>query len=495
MRRSVIWIGLLLCALVVVGSGVAAQSGGSLAYGSAQVGTISAASPLVFFSFPGTAGDLVAIEVLSLTPGFDPGVSLLSPSQQPIAANDNDSNTPGALDSRLARRLDSSGTYALLVGGSNGTTGDFLIRLNGLQAGDPAVLPPGSAAVADFTTSPLPQAVAIPVDPAAPMVLTLTADPATFAYSAQVYGPDGALLGLVTGAPQTSFALPSVPGMAVLLLQPANPDSTGSVQISTGGAATNGSAPATPVPAGNAPANICTVSSNGSVNLRSGPGTNYGTVGTLSPGIFLPVQGISPDRGWYAVTYNGAQAWASATVTVLNGPCANLSTIQPPAAPPTVAPGQPTATAIGLVTATVTPVADTQPPTQAGATATLAATAPPPVAPPDNDYQVQLDRNNGGSFSQQISYPDGDRSDRITVSVSNFDSVNTFAQFAVTLVCTGTGTEFVRWGENQSQNLACGQNLVLTLNNESNQRFLNVTLPDGSGPALVNYTLVFVKVG
>ncbi len=81
------------------------------------------------------------------------------------------------------------------------------------------------------------------------------------------------------------------------------------------------------------------------------------------------------------------------------------------------------------------------------------------------------------------------------MSVSNFDSINTFAQFSVALVCSGTGSEFVRWGENQSQNLACGQNLTLVLTNESNQRFLNVTLPEGSGQALVNYTLVFVKTG
>ncbi|MBL8147670.1 MAG: SH3 domain-containing protein [Anaerolineae bacterium] len=483
--------------VALLAAGVSAQTGGSLAYGSAQVGTISTASPLVIYSFPASAGDLIAVDVIALTPGFDPSVSLLSPSQEPIAASDSNSLTPGAVDARIARRLNTNGTYALLVGGANGTIGDFLIKLNGLQAGEPPALPPGSAAVADFTASPLPQFIAIPVDPSAPGTLTLAASPATFAFSAQLYGPDGSLIALLDGVPQASVNLPAAAGAAVIALQPASLDSTGMVQISTGGALPdNVTAPAAtqePGAAAVAPANVCTASSGGTVNLRSGPGTNYGIVGSLNPGMFLPVQGISPDRGWYAVNTNGAQAWSSATVVTLNGPCGNLSTIQPPAAPPTAAPGQATATpfasatAIGLVT--VTPLPDSEPPTQA------ITPTPPPVAPPDNDYQVELDRNNGGSFSQQISYPAGDRSDRISVSVSNFDSANSFAQFAVTLACTGTGTEYVRWGENQAQNLACGQSLTLTLNNESNQRFLNVTLPDGSGPALVNYTLVFIKVG
>ena len=53
----------------------------------------------------------------------------------------------------------------------------------------------------------------------------------------------------------------------------------------------------------------------------------------------------------------------------------------------------------------------------------------------------------------------------------------------------------MRWGENLNTNAQCGGNLELIFTNDSNQRFLNVTLPSGSGSAYVNYTLVFVKVG
>ncbi|HYO88826.1 MAG TPA: SH3 domain-containing protein, partial [Candidatus Limnocylindrales bacterium] len=381
---------------------------------------------------------------------------------------------------------------ALLVGGVNNSTGDFVIKLNGQPAGAPLSLPPGTPSVADFTANPQAQVISIAADPSAVTLLELAADPATFAFTARLFGPDGALLASLTGLPGATLSLPPGTGNAILVLGPSSSESLGAVRLASGGASTSSSLPpaATQVISGPAPTNFCNLSSGGSVNLRSGPGTNFGIVGQLTPGTFLPVVGLSPDRGWYAATYNNQQVWASNSVTVLNGPCSNLPTIQPPAGP-AQATTVPQPTAGVAVTETVTPMADLVAPTQAFAS----PTAPPQVAPPDNDYQVQLDRNNGGSFSQAISYPDGDTSDRIIVSVANFDSVNNFAQFNVTLVCNGTGAEFVRWGENLNTNTQCGGNLTLTLNNESNQRFLNVTLPSGSGPALVNYTLVFVKVG
>jgi hypothetical protein len=496
----------LLVLLAAVGAS-AQSSGGSLAYGSAQVGTLSQSAPLVFYSFQATAGDLIAVDVLSLTPSLNPSVSLLSPTQQQIAANDNNPLTSGALDAHLSWRLDADGTYALLVGGVAGSTGDFVIKLNGQLAGAPVALQPGSATAADFNTNPQVQVFSIPADPAGATALELAADPAGFAFNGRVFGPNGGLLAAFTGLPGAILTLPQGAGSATLVLEPASTESTGVVRLATGGASTGGPAaqstlrPAATQPSitGPAPSDFCNVSSGGTVNLRSGPGTNFGVVGQLNPGTFLPVQGVSPDRGWYAVTFNNQMVWVSNTVVALNGPCSNLPTVQGPAIQP---PGPTfTPTGSGTVMPPTATLAVTATATQPGPT--LAPTdAPPttgptsaPTAPPDSDYQVQLDRNNGGSFTQVISYPEGDTTDRISARVSNFDSVNTFARFNVTLVCSGTGTEFVRWGENQNTNVQCGGNLELTFTNDSNQRFLNVTLPGGSGPAYVSYTLVFVKVG
>ena len=455
MHNKLIRIALLLTLLMLVAAvGVSAQGGGSLVYGSAQVGTLSQSAPLVFYSFPATAGDLIAVDVLSLTPGFDPSVSLLSPSQQQIAANDNNPQAGGALDAHLSRRLESDGVYALLVGGVNGSTGDFVIKLNGQPAGAPTTLPLGVPSVADFTLNPQAQVINIPADPGASTQLELSADPSTFPFIARVFGPDGALLASLTGLPQSSLSLPPGTGNTTLVLQPLSPESLGIVRLATGGASTSSSGPAQPAPTqpivtGPAPTGFCNVSSGGTVNLRSGPGTNFGTVGQLNPGTFLPVVGVSTDRGWYAVTYNNQQVWVSNTVVVLNGPCSNLPTVQGPAIQPPGPTFTPTGTgtqAQATSTLAVTTTATQPGPTQPGPTLTSTPPAPTltpttsaPVAPPDNDYQVQLDRNNGGSFSQVISYPDGDTSDRISVRVANFDSVNTFARFNVTLVCSGTG--------------------------------------------------------
>jgi uncharacterized protein YraI len=492
----------LLVLLAAVGAS-AQSSGGSLAYGSAQVGTLSQSAPLVFYSFQASAGDLIAVDVLSLTPSLNPSVSLLGPTQQQIAANDNNPLTSGALDAHLSWRLDANGTYALLVGGVAGSTGDFVIKLNGQAGGAPVALQSGGATSADFNTNAQAQVFSIPADPAGPTALELAADPVGFAFNGRVFGPNGGLLAAFTGLPGATLTLPQGIGSATLVLEPASTESTGVVRLATGGASTGGPAvqatlrPVATQPAitGPAPTDFCNVSSGGTVNLRSGPGTNFGVVGQLNPGNFLPVQGVSPDRGWYAVTFNNQMVWVSNTVVALNGPCSNLPTVQGPAIQPpgpTFTPtgtgtvGQPTSTL--AVTATATEPGPTLAPTDVPPTSA-------PTAPPDSDHQVQLDRNNGGSFSQVISYPDGDTTDRVTARVTNFDSITTSARFNVTLVCSGTGTEYVRWGENQNANLQCGGNLELFFTNDSNQRFLNITLPSGSGPAYVNYTLVFVKVG
>jgi hypothetical protein len=65
----------------------------------------------------------------------------------------------------------------------------------------------------------------------------------------------------------------------------------------------------------------CTVTGRG-VNLRSGPGTNNATVGTLND--TLPVTWQSADRLWYQVSYEGQPAWVAAQVVTTTGNCNQL---------------------------------------------------------------------------------------------------------------------------------------------------------------------------
>ena len=83
--------------------------------------------------------------------------------------------------------------------------------------------------------------------------------------------------------------------------------------------------------------------SNGSVNVRGGPGTNYAVLGQISQGQSFPITGKNAAGDWWQFDYNGKQAWiidrlVSSRATEVVQVAANI-----PAAPPTARP-RPTAT-------------------------------------------------------------------------------------------------------------------------------------------------------
>lgn len=108
-----------------------AQGDGTLVYGASVYGTISAEIPLMLYNFGGTAGELVHVEVVGLSNGFDPSVDLLAPDRQILASNQRNSLAVDPHDALIALYLPQTGTYSLMLGGMNGTTGDFLLELNG----------------------------------------------------------------------------------------------------------------------------------------------------------------------------------------------------------------------------------------------------------------------------------------------------------------------------------------------------------------------------
>jgi N-acetylmuramoyl-L-alanine amidase len=67
----------------------------------------------------------------------------------------------------------------------------------------------------------------------------------------------------------------------------------------------------------------CTVG----VNVRSGPGTSYSTVGSAPKGVTYPV--LSQSESWYAITYNGGVGYISAMYLSVSS-----STTPPPVTPP-----------------------------------------------------------------------------------------------------------------------------------------------------------------
>jgi uncharacterized protein YgiM (DUF1202 family) len=70
------------------------------------------------------------------------------------------------------------------------------------------------------------------------------------------------------------------------------------------------------------------------VNLRSGPGTSYAVLGSLSPGLSFTVQAANPARDWLFVETGGKHGWVAASLVTVSGDVASLPQATP--APVTV---------------------------------------------------------------------------------------------------------------------------------------------------------------
>ncbi len=477
----------LLTALFLFGGRVAsAQVAAILVYGDTITGSISQASPLVIYSFQSNASDVVSIQAFPLTSGSALSITLLSPAQQLVATSDNSLLSSAEVDARLPE----TGLYSVLIGGINGSMGDFLLHLDARPAVVQVPLLGGIPAVVSFPSNPTEQYFSAEVSELA--LLTVRTQTPGFGFALEIRNAAGALVGISRGLPQVAVNLPA--GQVYEIgVRAMNPQLPGVVEITLGGAAgvmPQANMQPTVAPVVLAPVDRCTVSGTGPVNVRSGPGTNYSILGSLNPGQFLDVTGVSADRMWYTVNYGGLQGWASASVVSLNGPCGSIPVVQASSLPQVVPTQDPNVGGNNNVAQSTTPAPQAQP----------TATAPSPslpVAPPDNDAQLSLDRNAGGQFSEQISSPDGDNTDRVFASVGNFDSTSSFVKYNVTVICSGTGTEQVRWGPNASEvTHLCNTSIEMFFGNDSNNNTLVVALPPGSSsPAFVNYTMLFVKIG
>ncbi|MBZ0302518.1 MAG: pre-peptidase C-terminal domain-containing protein, partial [Anaerolineae bacterium] len=278
--------------LALLGGAVLAQ-GGALNYGDNVVGTLSATSPLAFYTFSGTAGDRVTIEVIGITPGLDPAASLNSPTQQQLANNDNDPTEPGSTDALIIHNLPQNGIYTILVNSVSGVSGDYLIRLNG-QAVMPTTGLTDSPVDAPVGSGAPPQVFSFNANPAAPTSLTISATTPGFGFQAVVRDANGQIVALLTGDTQVSLTLPASTGTYTVEVTPTDPNTTGQVQISLGQVAAAAPPPPAQTPEVAAPpaqqepvtSETCVARAPGpqSVNVRNGPGTDFNIIGQIQPG-------------------------------------------------------------------------------------------------------------------------------------------------------------------------------------------------------------------
>lgn len=509
---------LLIVAGVLATSGVVLAQGGALTYGSNTLGSLSATAPLAFYTFNGNADDLVTIQAIGLSPGMQPGISLNSPTQQQLSNSSSDPFGIGSQEARLTYRLPQNGIYTILVSNVNGSAGDFLLRLAGTPGTAGMNVPVGGPVNAELPPNST-QVVNVPADLAAALTVDVSTQTPGLGFRVGVRGPGGKVIAILTGDTQnsaTSILPPAQEGytLEILSLTPEVPGTVTVLVVSAGGPVTAppvAQPPSAPVateeiaPSGASQGasigtqpTTCVIGTNGNVNLRSGPGTNFNIVGSLSAGMTLPVMGSN--NGWFAVEFNRQLAWAFSGVVNASGPCNNLPLVQPGAAPPqttqevtgltstptataTLAQNnnnnqqqQPTATASATLTTqnqqptlTYTPTATATTQTQPTATYTPSytpTTAPASqVAPPDANFNSPLNipLDSTASVTDFVSYPGGDTQDRVRWDIIGMNPNTALsggrARLTVAVSCFGTGVENITFFTN-GQTYSCGQTIV-----------------------------------
>lgn len=217
------------------------------------------------------------------------------------------------------------------------------------------------------------------------------------------------------------------------------------------------------------------------VNLRVGDSTAHDVITVVPGGANVEVIAKNGDGSWLQVVYNGATGWISASF--LEGtPPTDLPVAQAPA--PSGGGGGQTANP----TATSAAGGNTQ-------VAPTATTAAAQVAPADADITVDANiKNQNSTHSGVISYPDGDRQDRVLVRVSGFDGSTTSGELRFTLTCSGEGTGNVKVTAITSNggSVACNNSWTGFFTNVSTNHTVTIYLDSGSA-AYVNWTLIISK--
>jgi uncharacterized protein YraI len=491
---------LLVLLALTLGSSLQAQ-GGLLNNGDNLIGSLSPTSPLAIYTFSGTAGEIVTIQVIGISPGLDPAVSLSTPTQQQLAFNDNDPTNPPSSDARISASLPQDGLYVVLVNSVSGVSGDFLIRFSTQPPliGQTLSNEPVTALV--NTESPT-QVFTFLTNSNTPATLNLAGEPFGWSFRAVVRDALGQIVALLNASTQAAISLPPGSSSYTVEVSAVDPTTSGQVTIllaapailPPGPAATaEVAAPAAPPVQGDS--TVCQVGAQGSspVNVRSGPGTDYAVVTQIAPGVRFTVTGIAGT--WYQVqSPEGIGGWVRQDVVVQFGPCNTVPAVPAPdAAVP--APAQteevgpaiqatPTYTSTPITgqqpvqaTPTYTAAAETQPlqvtathtytPTtvQQQPTATHTPTAPAPVAPEDARFNsplnIPLDSN--ASTTDFVSFPSGDTEDRVRWDITgmnpNLALPGGQARLVITANCFGTGTDQIRFSTG-GRTYNCGDVIV-----------------------------------
>jgi hypothetical protein len=370
MRRFVWLLVLLVCTTIPV------HAQDVLEQDHLTAGALTETSPTQSYLIQARAGQTLAFQVVSTTPGLGPEMTLFTAVGTPVQTVINSANA-SALEFTIT--LPSGGIFRLEVSSVGGMPGQFVLLM---QEAEPE---PDDTALALDT--PL-EGVLLPGE-----VLRYAVPPSDEARYVNVRSdvtPSeeslGLLVDLLDEQGQVQAALQAQPEVSALLVPADGRAYTLLLSSGYGDAVTyllellllDGPAALTATPnirlmptqLAGASFGECRIASTQSVpvNIRRGPSTQFGAFMALEPEDSLPVTARNRNETWYQVETGREPGWVAASVTVTSGDCDDL----PVETVPTPTPLPPTAT----LTPSLTPTPEPSP------TAPVTATATDPFVTP-----------------------------------------------------------------------------------------------------------------
>lgn len=192
----------------------------------------------------------------------------------------------------------------------------------------------------------------------------------------------------------------------------------------------------------NLPTCLARNTANQVINIRGGPGLGYAVQRTLLIGNSLTITGKTT-TGWLQIKEGG---WVNASVVSAEGACDTL----------------------------------------------------PDVTPADGGLGLQLavDRDGWGQLQDAIAVNDGGN-DFVTFNVTNLTAAapDNYREFTLTLLCTGTGLEALRWGSIQKPSLLCGNSITVPFTTVYNTQYIAVVLVDTSLSSAISYQIILESTG
>lgn len=243
-RRSVPQLARLALVVIVAAAVFAAplppslqaQIGGTIGYGSSVYGSIAAAGQSLTYSFNGSVGDLVQVAIRNWTGTLDPRLDLAAPDGQTIAGSADHPFSTDPLEAFLSLYLPQAGIYALRISGEAGTTGDFILNVQGRGPVNAVPLVYGQPVEVTVPVDPSPQYFSFDLQncPTVFMVDQVSSgQPFSFPFLVDVLNPVGTPIAQLYGGDALEDRLMLLPGTGryEVTVRSADPETQGALHL------------------------------------------------------------------------------------------------------------------------------------------------------------------------------------------------------------------------------------------------------------------------